>query len=413
MPKLSDTKVRNTKPRAKRFKMFDSDGLFLVVTPQGGRWWRQRYRWAGKEKLLSLGTYPEVSLAQAREKGAAVRSQAANTVDPSADRQQQKGEQIAASERTYKAIALDWLERTSAVRGWTADHTERVRGRLESHFFPWLSRKGITDVTDDDIIACVRRMENRNIIDTARRALAEQNEIFRAAKVRRYIKYNPVADLRGPDLLPRPKVKHHAGITDPAQLGALLRAIEAYPGGFVVRQVLRFAPLVFVRPGELRGAQWSEFELDGAQPEWRIPAGRMKMGERHIVPLARQAVAVLRELQSLTGPDGYLFPSVRNASRPISNNTINAALRTCGFSAAQQTGHGFRTTASTLLNEQGWGADAIERQLAHGSRDKVRAAYNAAQYLPERRRMMQAWADYLDTLRGTGGKVVRLRQIKK
>jgi integrase len=265
------------------------------------------------------------------------------------------------------------------------------------------------DVTDDDIIACVRRMENRNIIDTARRALAEQNEIFRAAKVRRYIKYNPVADLRGPDLLPRPKVKHHAGITEPAQLGALLRAIEAYPGGFVVRQVLRFAPLVFVRPGELRGAQWSEFELDGAQPEWRIPAGRMKMGERHIVPLARQAVAVLRELQSLTGPDGYLFPSVRNASRPISDNTINAALRTCGFSAAQQTGHGFRTTASTLLNEQGWGADAIERQLAHGPRDKVRAAYNSAQYLPERRRMMQAWADYLDTLRG-GGKVIRLRQ---
>ena len=412
MPKLSDTKVRNAKPRAKRFKMFDSDGLFLVVTPQGGRWWRQRYRWAGKEKLLSLGTYPEVSLAQAREKGAAVRSQAANQVDPSADRQQQRGEQIAASERTYKAIALDWLERTSAAREWTADHTERVRGRLESHFFPWLSRKGIADVTDEDIIACVRRMENRNIIDTARRALAEQNEIFRAAKVRRYIKYNPVADLRGPDLLPRPKVKHHAGITEPAQLGALLRAVDVYPGGFVVRQVLRFAPVVFVRPGELRGAQWSEFELDGAQPEWRIPGGRMKMGERHIVPLARQAVVILRELLSLTGPDGYLFPSVRNASRPISDNTINAALRTCGFTAAQQTGHGFRTTASTLLNEQGWSPDAIERQLAHGPRDKVRAAYNAAQYLPERRRMMQAWADYLDTLRG-GGKVIRLRQTNR
>jgi len=407
--KLSDTRIRGIKPRAKRFKLFDGEGLFLIVTPQGGRWWRQRYRWAGKEQSLSLGTYPETSLAQARDKGGAVRSQAANGIDPSAERQQATVTRRESATHTYKAIALDWLQRTSNIRKWTPDHTDRVRRRLDVHFFPWLARKFVGDVTEEDIITCVRRMEDRNIIDTARRALAEQDELFRAAKQRKYVKVNPVADLRGPDLLPRPKVKHHAGVTDPQQLGALLRAIEAYPGGFVVRQALRFAPLVFVRPGELREAQWHEFNLHDKQPEWRIPAERMKMGEHHIVPLAHQAVEVLQELYSLTGPEGYVFPSVRNASRPISDNTINAALRTCGFSAAQQTGHGFRTTASTLLNEQGWNPDAIERQLAHGPRDKVRAAYNAAQYLVERRRMMQAWADYLDGLRHKSN-VVPLRR---
>ena len=246
-------------------------------------------------------------------------------------------------------------------------------------------------------------MQDRNILDTAHRALAEQDELFRYAKVHKFVKYNPVADLRGPDVLPRAKVKHHAGLTDPVQLGALLRAAESYAGGFVVRQALRFLPLVFVRPGELRAAQWSEFDLD--RGEWRIPADRMKMGEQHIVPLSRQAIEILRELYSLTGPMGYVFPSVRNASRPMSDNTVNAALRTCGFTARQQTGHGFRTTASTLLNEQGWNADAIERQLAHGPRDKVRAAYNSAQHVPERRKMMQAWADYLDKLQ-RGAKVV-------
>jgi integrase len=410
MPKLSDTKIRSAKPKEKPYKLYDGDGLLLIVTPEGSRWWRQRYHFAGKEQSLSIGVYPQTTLAEAREKGAALRKQVANGINPSTDRQQRKAEQLEAAARTYKVVAAEWLERTSKARKWTTDHSERVRRRLEVHFFPWLARKSIAEVTEDDIITCVRRMEDRNIIDTARRALAEQDELFRAAKVRKYVKYNPVADLRGPDLLPRPKVKHHAGLTDPAQFGALLRAVDAYPGGFVVREALRFAPLVFVRPGELREAQWHEFDLDAKTPEWRIPADRMKMAEQHIVPLARQAVAVLRELYSLTGTQGYLFPSVRNASRPMSNNTINAALRTCGFTAAQQTGHGFRTTASTLLNEQGWNADAIERQLAHGPRDKVRAAYNSAQYLPERRKMMQAWADYLDRLRG-GAKVIPIKRF--
>src|ERR1039458_2586320 len=216
-------------------------------------------------------------------------------------------------------------------------------------------------------------------------------------------------ELLGPGLLPTRKATHHAGIKDPVQLGALLRAIDTYHGGPVVRLALRLAPLVFVRPGELQGARWEEFHLEGSNPEWRIPAERMKSREQHIVPLSRQAIAILRELEPLTGPDGYLFPQARNASRSISNMTLNAALRACGYTTEQQTAHGFRSTASTLLNEQGFPPDVIERQLAHGPRDKTRAAYNSAQYLPERRKMMQAWADYLDGLK-VGANVVPIRR---
>ncbi len=402
MPRLSDTKIRAARPKEKPYKLFDTDGLFLIVHPKGGRWWRQRYFWAGKEQLLSLGTYPEVALATAREKGDQIRKQVANGVDPSAQRTEQKVERRSAAGRAFKAIALEWLEKTSTARKWTADHTERVRRRFETHFFPWLGHKDIREVTDDEILACIRRIEDRNLIDTAHRALSEVDSLFRYAKRRKYAKHNVVAELRGPDTLPRVKVTHHAAIIDPAHLGPLLRAIDAYPGGFAVRCALRFLPLVFVRPGELRWSTWSEFDLDGA--EWRIPAERMKMREYHIVPLSRQAVEVLRELHPLTGPDGYVFPQVRNPSRPISENTINVALRSIGYAKDQQTGHGFRRIASTLLNEQGFSPDAIERQLAHGDRDEIRGVYNAAQYLPERRRMMQAWADYLHSLKD--GKVV-------
>jgi len=281
MAKLSDAKVRNAKSREIPYKLFDGEGLYLIVRPTGGRWWRQRYHRGGREQTLSLGTYPEVSLAQAREKGAQVRARAANGANPSAERQHQRKLLVEAGERTYKAIALEWLERTSRVREWTPDHTSRVRRRLQDHFFPWLSRKDIADVTEDDVIDCVRRMENRNIVYTARRAMAEQNELFRSAKVWKHVKHNPVADLRIPDLLPRPKVRHHAGLTNPIQLGALLKAIDAYPGGTVVRQALRFVPMVFVRPVELREARWSEFTLEGVQPEWRILKERMKMDEHH------------------------------------------------------------------------------------------------------------------------------------
>lgn len=398
MPRLSDTKLRSLKPREKPYKVYDSGGLYLIVRPEGARWWRQRYRFGGREQTLSLGVYPDIGLADARERGEAIRRQVARGINPSTERQERKLAQATAATRTYKAVALEeWLPKQQLARRWTSEHADRVKRRFESHFIPWLGRKDIGEVSDDDILACIRRIEDGGRIDTARRALSDNDALFRYAKRRKYVKHNVVADLRGPDTLPRVKSRHHAAITDPAQLGGLLRAVDGYHGGFIVRQALRLLPLVFVRPGELQGARWAEFDLEGA--EWRIPAERMKMRDLHIVPLSAQAIAILRELVPATGPDGYVFPQVRNASRPISENTLNAALRSIGYTKDQQTAHGFRRTASTLLNEQGFHADAIERQLAHGPRDKVRGAYNAAEYLPERRKMMQAWADYLDGLR--------------
>jgi integrase len=397
MPRLSDTRIRNAKPQPKPFKLYDADGLFIIVRPNGARWWRQKYRRGGREQTLSLGTYPEIALADARARSAALRKQVALGVDPSAERQEAKVAQLMAGNRTYRAILDEWLPWMAKNRRWTTEHTERVRRRFEVHFLPWLDKKDIAEVSDDDVLGCVRRIEARSLIDTAHRALSDNHGLFRYARSRKYVKHNPIADVRSVDTLPRVKRRHHAGITEPAQLGPMLRAIDAYHGSFAVRQALRLLPLVFVRPGELQWSEWPEFNLDGG--EWRIPAERMKMGEYHIVPLSRQAVTLLRELYPVTGPGGYVVPQVRNDSRPISENTLNVALRALGYTNEQQTAHGFRTTASTLLNEQGWNADAIERQLAHGERDASRASYNAAEYLADRRRMMQAWADYLDELR--------------
>ena len=329
MPKLSDTRIRSAKPRMRPYKLFDVDGLFLIITPSGGRWWRQRYHWSGKERLLSLGIYPEVGLAAARERSEEVRRQVANGVDPSADRREQKAAQRAAGETTYKSVFGQWLEETGKTRKWTADHIERVGRRFEVHFFPWLGSKPIADVTDDDVMTCLRRMKDRDLIDTAHRALSENDLLFRYAKREGLVKHNVVADLRGPDTLPKVKVTNHASVKSPAQVGGLMRAIDNYHGSFVVKCALRFAPLVFVRPGELRLAQWSEFDLDGA--EWRIPEERMKMRKPHIVPLSRQALAILRELHPVTGPEGLVFPQARNATRPLSENTLNVGLRACGY----------------------------------------------------------------------------------
>lgn len=397
MPKLSDTKIRSAKSRDRPYKLFDEDGLFLIVRPNGGRWWRQRYFWSGKEQLLGLGTYPEIGLAVARERGAAVRKQIANGVNPSIERQEKKVAQLEAPNRAYEAVALKWLERTSKSRKWTEDHTERVKRRFEVHFFPWLGQKDIGEITDDDFLQCMQRMEDRNLIDTASRAVAENDGVFRYAKKHKLAKHNIVADVRGPELLPKRKVKHHASLKDPTQVGGLLRAIDNYHGGFVVKSALRFASLTFVRPIEIRLSTWAEFDLRNA--EWRIPGERMKMRDHHIVPLSTQALTILNELRPLTGPDGLVFPQARNATRPISENTLNVGLRACGYTKDQQTAHGFRSMASTLLNELEFNRDWIERQLAHREPNKSREPYNAAQYLPQRKTMMQAWADYLDKLK--------------
>jgi integrase len=408
MPRLTDSKIRlaikQTVAAAKSRKLYDEDGLYLQMKPRGsdcGAWWRQRYVFEGREQLLSVGVYPTIGIAKARERGEQIRTQAANDINPSAARKDHKAAQRSASERTFKAITTEWLAKTGGARGWSADHRERVKRRFEVHFFPWLGSKDIATIDDEAILQCVHRVADAELIDTSRRAFAEIDALMRYARGRRYIKVNPIASVRAGEVLPVAKLKHHASLKDPEQVGQLLRAIDAYHGSFVVRSALQFLPLVFVRPGELQHAQWPEFSLDGDKPEWRIPAARMKMRELHVVPLSRQAVAILRELKPVTGADdkGFVFPQARNASRPISENTLNVALRSLGYTNEQQTAHGFRSTASTLLNEQGFNKDWIERQLAHGERDKSRDSYNAAQYLSERRRMMQAWADYLVRLK--------------
>jgi integrase len=406
MPRLSDTKIRGSKPRAKPYKLYDADGLFVIVNPNGSKWWRQRYRYAGREQLLSLGVYGPISLSDARERGTEIRRLVAKGIDPSAHRKAKSAALIDAKANTLKAVALAWHAKFKPQ--WTAHHAHRVLQRLEDNVFPWLGGKAIRDVASADILACVDRMAQRGAYDTARRVLQILKKVFKWAIGRGLVPASPAAHIEPHEQLPSIDVRHRAAITDPVQLGALMRAIEGYQGGFVVRCGLKFIALTFVRPGELRNATWPEFQLDGKEPTWRIPAARMKMGgEDHVVPLSRQAVAVLRELEPLTGADGrgYVFPSIRNASRPISENTLNVALRTMGFTRQQHCSHGFRGTASTMLNEQQWNKDAIELQLAHMPRDKVRASYNAAAHLPLRRRMMQAWADYLDGLR-SGGRVV-------
>jgi integrase len=410
MPKLSDTRIRAAKPRDKTYKLFDTEGLFLVINKNGGRWWRLRYRYAGTEKLLSVGTYPDTSLALAREKRDAIHKQLAAGIDPSAHRRSAKAALVDARRNTFESIARDW--HTAFRKQWSEHHAERILQRLQDNVFPWMGAKAIAEISSKDIVGCLTRCRDRGAIDTARRLLQIIKAVFAWAVTHERVTASPAAHISPRTILPAIDVAHRAAIKDPAQFGLLLRAIDAYQGSFIVKSALQLLALVFVRPGELRHARWEEISFEAK--EWRIPAERMKMREHHIVPLSRQAMEILREVQPLTGADGrgYIFPSNRNASRPMSENTLNVAVRGCGFSKEQHCSHGFRGTASTLLNEQGWHRDAIERQLAHGERDKVRGSYNSAEHLPERRKMMQAWADYLTVLKA-GGNVVPLKDASR
>lgn len=388
---LTDTAIRKAKGREKPYKLADGGGLYLLVTPAGGRLWRLKYRVIGKEKLLALGAYPDVGLRDAREQRDAARKQLASGIDPGAAKQAARAS--AAGAETFEAIAREWLGKQAAK--WTEQTEKRIKTRLENDLLPWLGAKPIAAIRAPEVLATLRRIESRGAVDTAHRAMQECSQIFRFAVATGRAERDPTGDLKGALAVATPD--HHASITEPKAVGSLLRAIDGYEGSFITKCALRLAPLVFVRPGELRKAEWAEFDLEKA--EWRIPAQRMKMGELHLVPLAEQAVAILRELHPLTGSSQYLFPGVRSRKRPMSENTVLAALRRMGYKPGEMTGHGFRSMASTLLNENGWNRDAIERQLAHAERDGVRAAYNYAEHLPERRRMMQAWADYLDSLK--------------
>jgi integrase len=399
MAGLSDTSIRGAKATEKPYKLFDERGLFLLVTPSGSRLWRLRYRMAGREKLLALGVYPDTTLKRAREKRDEARRLIADGIDPNAQR---KAERSAEAE-TFEAVAIEWLE---LHKNSLAPETMSILStRLKSFLYPYIGNRPVAGVTAQELLTTLRRIEARGRHETAHRVRALAGRVLRYAVATGRAQHDVAADLR--DALASVKSRNFASVTEPRRVGELMRAIHSYDGHPVTALALKLAPLVFVRPGELRAAEWSEFDL--ANAEWRIPANRMKMKEPHIVPLARQAAEILTELEPLARGGHYLFPSLRTRDRPMSNNTINAALRRLGYSTEEQTGHGFRTMASTLLNEQGFPPDVIELQLAHSERNKVRAAYNKAQRLPERRKMMQAWADYLDGLRA-GANVVPIKR---
>jgi len=399
---LTDVLVRNVKPAAKIVRLFDGGGLYLEVAPSGGKWWRLKYRHSGKEKRISLGVYPDISLKDARERRDEARKLIANGIDPSEARKAEKV-QVVADAETFEFVAREWHKKF--LPSWTPSTAETIITRLEQNIFPWIGSKPARVVTAPELLAALRRIESRGAVESAKRVRQYCGQVFRYAIATGRAERDPAADLKG--ALAPVKAKHFAAITDSKAVAGLLRAIEEYRGAFVTLCALKLAPLTFVRPGELRHAEWSEFDLDAA--EWRIPGPKMKMRDMHIVPLSRQAVEVLKDLHPLTGSGKYVFPSERTASRPMSENTVNAALRRMGFARDEMTGHGFRSMASTLLNEKGWPPDVIERQLAHAERNKVRAAYNRAEYLAERRRMMQDWADYLDALK-SGAKVTPIRR---
>ena len=395
---LTPVAIRNAKPRSKPYKLADSDGMYLLITPADARYWRLKYRFGGKEKALAIGVFPAVSLAEAREKRDAARRLIRDGFDPVEERQIRKRQDKHLRANTFRAVADEWM--TRQCPRWTPGHAERVRRSIEADLYPHVGARPIGAVNPPEMLAVLRKIEARGAHEVRERVQQRASMIFRYAIATGRCERDPVADLRGSFTSP---VRFNYAALGQRDLPAFFTKLAEYDGEPTTKLAIRLLALTFVRTGELRGAQWSEFDLDGAQ--WRIPAERMKMRAEHIVPLSRQALDVLRELQQHTGGGALLFPSRSKATQPISENTILYALYRMGYHS-RATGHGFRATASTILNELGFPADVIERQLAHTSKNKVRAAYNKAQYLPERGRMMQQWSDLLDALAKGDKKVV-------
>lgn len=400
---LTDTKIRNAKPQDKQYKIFDRDGLFMIIAPSGGKWWRFKYRFGGKEKLLSLGTYPEIGLANARSLRDRGREQVAAGIDPGQQRKAIKASK-AEAENTFEVVAREW--HTKFTPTWSKKHADTIISRLENNVFPWLGTRPINNIKAPSLLMVLRRIESRGALETAHRVKTICGQVFRYAVATGRSERDPAADLKG--ALPSPQKKHLAAITEPEKVGGLLRAIDGYEGHFVTKCALRLAPLLFVRPGELRQMEWAEIDLEAA--EWNIPAEKMKMELPHLVPLSRQAIEILNEIQPLTGTGKYVFPSPRTPKRPMSNNGVLSALRRMGYEKDEMSGHGFRAMARTILDEVlQIRPDFIEHQLAHAVRDPNGRAYNRTAFLQERREMMQTWADYLDGLKA-GAKVVPFRK---
>jgi integrase len=399
---LTDTAVRNAKSGKKAVKLFDDRGLYLEVSPAGGKWWRHKYRFEGKEKRLSLGVYPDVGLKEARERRDDARKLLASGVDPGAHRKAQKLARNEQGANSFEVVAQEWFAKYAAI--WAVSHSERTMRRFERDVFPWIGSRPICDIHAPEILTVLRRIEARGAGETAHRALSNCGQVFRYAVATGRASRDPSADLRG--ALSRVKKSHFAAKTEPEAVAGILRAIDGYLGTLPVRCAMRLAPLLFVRPGELRTAKWADVDVE--EKEWRFTV--TKTNTPHIVPLSRQAIEILDELRPVTGNGKYVFPSARTSSRPMSDNAILAAMRRAGIDKEEMTGHGFRAVARTILDEVlGVRPDYIEHQLAHAVRDPNGRAYNRTAHLPERRKMMQQWADYLDKLKA-GAQVIPINK---
>ena len=397
---LTDVVIRSAKPTTKAIKLYDSGGLYLEVSPSGGKWWRLKYRFNGKENRISLGVYPETTLRAARDRLDTERKLLAEGIDPSKSRKTEKSAQANRAANSFEQVAREWFAKFSP--SWAPAHAARKIRLFERDIFPWIGQQPIAEITAPELLSVLHRIEKRGVSETERRALVSCGQVFRYAVASGRAERDPSGDLRG--ALPPVKGEHFAAITEPDSLATILRAFEGYNGTLPVRCALRLMPLLFVRPGELRKAEWSQIDLDAA--EWRYMV--TKTQTEHIVPLSRQAVAILHELYPLTGNGHFVFPSARSNTRPMSDNAILVAMRTMEIAKDVTTGHGFRATARTILDEVlGVRTDLIEHQLAHRVKDPNGRAYNRTAFLPERREMMQTWADFLDQLKC--GKVLPFR----
>lgn len=402
---LTTTAIRNAKPTSKPFKMYDEAGLFLQVTPSGGKWWRFKYRFEGKEKLLSFGTFPDVSLADAREKRDRARKLLSNDppINPSETRKAVKASNRTNAANSFESIAREWLASNMADK--SPSHRDRLLRRFELYLFPWIGSKPISEITAPQVLECIKRVHNQNKLETAHRALQSSGQVFRyAVQTGRAIR-DVTADLKG--ALPASSVKHMAAFTEPQEVAELLRAIEGFKGTFTVQCALRIAPLVFVRPSELRTANWADIDLDAG--EWRYRVSKTQTD--HLVPLSKQAIEIFKEIQPLSGHGRFVFMGGHDPLKPMSESAINAALKRMGYDTKTQiTGHGFRAMARTILHERlKIDPHIIEHQLAHKVPDALGAAYNRTKFIEQRKSMMQQWADYLDELKA-GAKVIPFKQ---
>lgn len=401
--KLSEMAVRKAKPELKAYKMADGGGMYIEVMPNGSKYWRLKYRINGKEKKLALGVYPDVPLSLARERRDQARKLIAQNLDPSETKKAAKAAGIEKAANSFEVIAREWVTNFMAERSET--HTSRILRRFELYLFPWIGSKPIVDITAPEILQSIKRVQNQNKLETAHRTLQAAGQVFRYAVQTGRAERDITADLKG--ALPSPTVKHMAAFTEPKDVAELLRAIEGFTGTFTVQTALRLAPLVFVRPSELRTARWSDIDLNAGEWSYRVS----KTKTDHLVPLSKQAIALLNDIQPLSGHGDFVFMGGHDPKKPMSEAAINAALKRMGYDTKTQiTGHGFRAMARTILHERlGIDPHVIEHQLAHKVPDALGAAYNRTKFIEQRKVMMQKWADYLDELKA-GAKVIAFKQ---